>query len=130
MLNYPLEGGALTGLAELGLPEPPYPESFVAMGDFNMLEGSHEYHALCGRPDHEFGAPLAAKRTVDAAARLAGDGERATTWVHPDHPRDTSRYKRIDYFFVSPNLAPLLKASHVDAEAVGSDHQPLWVEFG
>jgi endonuclease/exonuclease/phosphatase family metal-dependent hydrolase len=120
----------LSGLGELGFPEPPYPESFVAMGDFNMLEGSHEYHLLCGRPDHEFGRPLAAKRVADAAARLAAGGEAATTWVHPDHPQDKTLHKRIDYVFVSPDLAPALKGSHVDADAVGSDHQPLWVEFG
>ncbi len=130
MLNYQIEGGGLSGLTELGFPEPPYPEAFVAMGDFNMLEGSDEYHVLCGRPDHEFGPPLSAMRAVDCARRLVGEGEPATTWVHPDHPEDKSLHKRIDYVFASPDLAPKLKSSHVDSDAVGSDHQPLWVEFG
>jgi len=130
LLNYAVEGGALSGLTELGFPEPPYPESYIVMGDFNMLQGSDEYHELAGRPNHEFGTPLSAKCAVDAAALLAGDGEAATTWVHPDDPRDRTLHKRIDYVFVSPDLAPALKASRVDADAVGSDHQPLWVEFG
>jgi endonuclease/exonuclease/phosphatase family metal-dependent hydrolase len=130
MLNHAIEGGALTGLSELGFPEPPFPEAYVAMGDFNMLEGSDEYHVLCGRPNHEFGVPLSATRAVDVAARLAGGGEPGTTWVHPDHPRDRLLYKRIDYVFVSPGLVPALKSCHVDDKAVGSDHQPLWVELG
>lgn len=130
LLNYPLEGGALSGLAEMGFPEPPHPAAYVAMGDFNMLPASGEYYELAARPDHDSGIPLTAKRAVDAAARLAGNGGPPTTWVHPDHPQDTTLHKRIDYIFVSADLAPLLKASHVDAAAAGSDHQPLWVEFG
>ncbi|MBO6717202.1 MAG: endonuclease/exonuclease/phosphatase family protein [Rhizobiaceae bacterium] len=130
MLNYALEGGALSGLVELGLPEPDHPEAYVAMGDFNMLEGSQEYHEICGRPNHEFGTPFSAKRAVDAARHLAKEGKPQTTWVHPDDPRDASLHKRIDYVFVSPVLAPSLKSSHVDQKAAGSDHQPLWVEFG
>jgi endonuclease/exonuclease/phosphatase family metal-dependent hydrolase len=130
LLDYPLEGGALSGLAEMGLPEPPHPAAFVAMGDFNMLEGSDEYYEIAARPDSDSGVPLTGKRAVDAAARLAGNGGPATSWVDPDHPRDASRHKRIDYVFVSADLAPVLKASHVDQKAVGSDHQPLWVEFG
>jgi endonuclease/exonuclease/phosphatase family metal-dependent hydrolase len=130
MIGYPVEGGGLTGLVELGLPEPPHPASYVAMGDFNMLQGSTEYYEIAARPDDVFGAPLTARRGVDAAAYLAGDGKPMTTWVHPDNPRDISRHKRIDYAFVSADLAPLLRASHVDSGAVGSDHQPLWVELG
>src|SRR5690606_13754837 len=57
LLFYPLEGGSLTGTTELGFPELPLPEAFVAMGDFNMLEGSPEYEEMAGRVDHAFGAP-------------------------------------------------------------------------
>ncbi|TKD18098.1 MAG: EEP domain-containing protein, partial [Mesorhizobium sp.] len=35
LLNYGIEGGALSGLAEVGLTDLPYPEAFVIMGDFN-----------------------------------------------------------------------------------------------
>lgn len=130
ILGYPLEGGALSGLSELSFPEPPYPETYIAMGDFNMLQDSDEYHLFCGRPNHEDGVPLTAKRAVDVAARLAERAAPATTWVHPDHPQDTSLYKRIDYVFVSPDLAASLKGCRIDDKAVGSDHQPLWVELG
>jgi endonuclease/exonuclease/phosphatase family metal-dependent hydrolase len=130
LLNYPVEGGGLTGLGEIGFPEPPYPEAYFAMGDFNMLEGSDEYQEIAGRADHEFGTQMSAMRAVDVAARLAAGRAPATTWVHTDRPEDATAHKRIDYAFVSPCLVPLLKACHVDDKAAGSDHQPLWVEMG
>lgn len=134
VLNYPLEGGALTGTAEMGFPEPPHTDAFVLMGDFNMLPGSPEYHEIAGRPDHEFGAPpLVATLGVDAAARLAGDGigdGAWTTWLDPERPDDTSRHKRIDYVFTSASLVHNLKRAWVDQKAAGSDHQPVWVELG
>lgn len=132
VLHYPLEGGVLTGTAEWGFPEPPHEEAFVLMGDFNMLPGSPEHLEMAGRPDHEFGMPLVATRAVDAVARLAGDGIEAgeyTTWLDPKQPDDTARHKRIDYIFTSASLAPRLKSAWVDKKAVGSDHQPVWLEL-
>lgn len=132
ILNYPLEGGALTGTVEMGFPEPPHPEAFVLMGDFNMLPGSAEHAELAGLPDHEFGVPLTALHAVDAVARLAGtrigDGE-FTTWVDPKRPTDASRHKRIDYVFTSASLAPLLRRAWVERQATGSDHLPVWLEL-
>lgn len=130
ILNYPTEGGGLSGLAEYGLPEPPYPEDFVVMGDFNMLSGSPEYLELCGYPDHEFGLALTARHAVDAAARLDVVGEPATTWVDPEDPADTARHKRIDYVMTSASLARRIRSYRVDRQAVGSDHLPVWVELG
>ena len=129
VLAYPQEGGALTGLSEMGFPEPPLPEDFMLLGDFNMLPLSQEYVELVGRIDHEFGMPLVASRPVDAAALLATEGEPATTWVDPERPRDESRWKRIDYCFVSAGLAGKVKSSRVDGGAVGSDHLPVWFEL-
>lgn len=131
-LGYPLEGGALSGLSEMGFPEPPHPEAFMLMGDFNMLEGSAEYAELAGLPDHEFGMPLVATKAVDVARLLAGGGadrEPATTWVDPERPADGSRHKRIDYLFAAAVLAPHLKRAWVDRQAVGSDHLPVWAEL-
>ncbi len=130
ILNYPLEGGGLSGLAEIGLPEPPCPEAFVLMGDFNMLAGSPEYVELAGAPDHEFGQPLTANLAVDTAARLGASGDDLVTWVDPARPQDSSRHKRIDYVFTSASLAGGLKRLWVDQEAVGSDHKPVWLELG
>lgn len=129
VLLYPVEGGALSGLAEVGLPEPPHPEHFVIMGDFNMLPGSPEYEELTGRTDHEFGKRLVARNAVDVAAKLDVDRADAMSWVDPERPTDESRHKRIDYVFTSASLAGRAKRLWVDRDAVGSDHRPVWVEF-
>ncbi len=129
VLNYGIEGGGLSGLAEVAMPEPPYPEDFVVMGDFNMLAGSPEYAEMAGLPDHECGLPLRSDRAVDAAAHLHAAGGDLVTWVDPRRPEDASRHKRIDYVFASASLAGTLKRLWVDRQAVGSDHLPVWVEI-
>ena len=51
LLGYPLEGGAITGAADFGLAEPPHPEDFVVMGDFNSTPWSrlqNEFRARTG----------------------------------------------------------------------------------
>lgn len=126
LLNYALEGGGLSGIPEIGLPDLPYPEAFIVLGDFNMLPGSPEYVELAGRPDHEFGMPLTADLAVDVAQRLDTPG--LVTWVDPERPDDVSRHKRIDYVFTSASLAGSLKRLWVDRQAVGSDHLPVWLE--
>ncbi|TPN77661.1 EEP domain-containing protein [Mesorhizobium sp. CU2] len=128
LLNYALEGGGLSGIPEIGLPDLPYPEAFIVMGDFNMLPGSPEYVELAGRPDHEFGMPLTADLAVDAAQRLAVAD--LVTWVDPDRPADAGRHKCIDYIFTSASLAKSLQRLWSDRQAVGSDHLPLWAELG
>ena len=126
---YPLEGGAISGISEMGFPEPPTPEAYVAMGDFNMLPGSPEYCAVAGTPDHEFGTPLVACHAVDAALHASGGTEPDATCVNLEDPADTLRHKRIDYCFVHATLARLVTACRVDTDAVGSDHRPLWIEL-
>jgi endonuclease/exonuclease/phosphatase family metal-dependent hydrolase len=127
LLNYALEGGGLSGIPEIGLPDLPYPEAFIVMGDFNMLPGSPEYVELAGRPDREFGMPLTADLAVDVAQRLAVAG--LVTWVDPERPEDQNRHKCIDYIFTSASLAKSLKRLWNDRDAVGSDHLPLWAEL-
>ncbi|RUX34274.1 EEP domain-containing protein [Mesorhizobium sp. M2A.F.Ca.ET.042.01.1.1] len=127
LLNYALEGGGLSGIPEIGLPDLPYPEAFIVMGDFNMLPGSPEYVELAGRPDHEFGMPLTADLAVDVAQRLAVAD--LVTWVDPERPDDKSRHKCIDYIFTSASLARSLQRLWSDRDAIGSDHLPLWAEL-
>lgn len=128
LIHYPLEGGALSGVTEMGFAEPPHPEAFVAMGDFNMLPHSPEYELVVGRIDHEFGIPVVARHAVDAATWL-GEGEPAPTCVNLEDPADASRHKRIDYCFVQASIAARITACRVDSEADGSDHKPVWLEL-
>lgn len=131
LIAYPAEGGALSGTTEMGFREPPVPEAYVLLGDFNMLEGSPEYEAVTGGIDHEFGMTLLARFAVDAARLRAGqEAALAATCLNMEAPADTSLHKRIDYAFVQASLAERIKACSVDVDAIGSDHRPVWLELG
>jgi len=130
VFNYPVEGGGLTGLAEYGQPEPPCPDEFIIMGDFNMLPGTPEYSAFCGKPDPVFGLTLNTRFAVDAAAHLGALENHPVTWVDPNDPKDEARMKRIDYVFASASMADRLVSYRADRQAIGSDHLPVWVEMG
>lgn len=111
---YTREGGSLTGAAEFGLPEPPMPEDYVVMGDFNMEPGSPEYRMPAGGP-------------VDALAALSAYRPGSYSWMDPG---DHSKRMHLDYCFVSSGLEPRLKSARIDTDSTGSDHFPLWVEIG
>jgi len=123
VLAYPREGGTITGAGEYGFPEPPCPEDFVLMGDFNMRPGGPEYDEMTGAPDPGFGRRIVAHLPVDAA-RLAGPPpEEATSW---SDLTGAGLHARLDYCFVSAGLAGRVRDAWVDADAEGSDHQPVW----
>lgn len=128
---YTKDGGAITGAGEFGFEDLPHPESYIMMGDFNMEPESPEYAFLCGRHDGgRFGRTLLTSRPVDAADWIASAGEPLTTWVKPEDPGNQSLWKRLDYCFISADLAGSVRSVDVDQAATGSDHQPLWVEIG
>jgi len=128
-LSYAREGGALTGTSELRFPEPPHPDGFVLMGDFNLEPGRDEYRQITGIPDVEFGLARRADLLVDAATLVAGDRGRRITWIDPRHPDDRTRQRCLDYHFVHASLAPRVKSCTIDETAVGSDHRPVWLEL-
>ncbi len=112
------EGGAWTGarydpLWELDGPQPPLPARAVALGDFNLIPGSGEYAALSGGSGQLVDAWTALGHGV--AEGPTCDGFRGNV--------------RLDYAFVTPDLAGALRAISVDHEAQGSDHQPIRVEI-
>lgn len=127
VLAYATEGGAVTGVSELGFPEPPHPEEFVLMGDFNLQPGSPEYVAMTGLRDVEFGIARRAAHPVDASSAAEDDRH---TWIDPKRPDDPKRRRCLDYCFVYAGLAPRVKTCTVDTGAIGSDHRPVWTEFG
>lgn len=125
--GFSFEGGALTGAREYGMADPPLPEDYVVLGDFNMLPESIEYDAMAGRATPGFGRPLRHDCPVDALARLGGLSPEAHSWMmSTDEGPITALF---DYAFVHCNLVPRLKNAFIDAQAEGSDHFPLWLEL-
>lgn len=124
---FSLEGGALTGAHEYGMTDPPLPEDYVVLGDFNMLPESVEYDAMAGRATPGFGRPLRHDRPVDALARFGGLTHETHSWLLPtDEGPITALF---DYAFLHSNLVPRLKNVFIDTQAEGSDHFPLWLEL-
>ncbi len=104
------------------------PRDAILLGDFNLEPGSPEYEALAG--------PINVRgRRVDVLHRLvdswtaAGHEEGAgiTCPAIPEHSE--TRDLRIDYVFVTAGLAQTVRKAWIDNDAIGSDHQPYWVEL-
>ncbi|WEX88903.1 endonuclease/exonuclease/phosphatase family protein [Sinorhizobium garamanticum] len=126
LVNYPLEGGAISGAADFGFAEPPHPEDFVVMGDFNMVPESPEYNAMVGTSDAFYGRSLRMGNPVDALAQLGRLTPESYSWIHPD---DRQRRMHLDYCFLSAGLVPRLKDAWTDYDATGSDHLPVGIEL-
>src|SRR5262245_44913504 len=92
-----MEGGALTGAHEFGLAEPPTPEAFVLLGDFNMVPGSPEYVLMTGETDYAEGRQIVAHHPVDAFTLVSEQPPGAATWIDDANP---GRSSLIDYAFV------------------------------
>jgi endonuclease/exonuclease/phosphatase family metal-dependent hydrolase len=121
----PAEGGAWCG----GHPDPaagwtegempPMPAEAMLMGDFNFEWSAPEYDRIVGPLTGQFGRLNRLTGFVDA-------------WVAAGHREDTgasmSSGGRIDFCFVSSALATRVLSCRIDGDAVGSDHQPVWVE--
>ncbi|MFN7102177.1 MAG: endonuclease/exonuclease/phosphatase family protein [Pseudorhizobium sp.] len=126
-LHYLAEGGALTGAQEFGFANPPLPEDFVMMGDFNMTPESAEYVEMVGRTDSYGERVSRANQVVDACARLGVITADSYTWVKS--PGDGTERMHLDHCFVNPKLAARLASARVDHRAQGSDHFPVWLEL-
>lgn len=107
LLSYDRTGGAVTGSAEMGFPEPPAAPHFLAMGDFNFEPGSIEYQTATIPPIADVTAGDAAPSCFD--------------------PRGNTPPQRLDYCFADAGLAERIHSARVDVEATGSDHRPVWI---
>jgi endonuclease/exonuclease/phosphatase family metal-dependent hydrolase len=99
---------------------PPMPADALLMGDFNFEWSAPEYDRVVGPLSTQYGRLNRVTGFVDA-------------WVAADHREDTGATvgsgRRIDFCFVSSALASRIRSCHIDARAVGSDHQPVWVDM-
>ncbi len=120
----PVSGGS--GLHEEwtrdGMP-PPVPRDAILLGDFNMEPGSTEYERIVG-PTSPYGGRITnPEGFVDAWVEAGNAADAGATAEVRGRPA------RLDYCFVSAGLRERIRAVHVDADAAGSDHQPVWMEI-
>jgi endonuclease/exonuclease/phosphatase family metal-dependent hydrolase len=122
----PSEGGAWSGghpdpnagWTEGGLP--PMPREAMLMGDFNFRPNAPEYDRMIGPLSPHYGRLMNLDGFVDSWV-VAGNAEQEGKTVDDGG--------RIDYCFVTAGIANRIQRVWIDAEAIGSDHQPFWVEF-
>lgn len=123
----PHEGGAWCGghpdpeAGWLEEPEPPMPESWMLMGDMNFTPDSEEYASFVGGESPEYG-------------RLTNRCGPLDTWCLAGHEEGSGSTHlggdtRIDYCFVSGQLASRVHTASIDTAATGSDHYPIEVVF-
>jgi endonuclease/exonuclease/phosphatase family metal-dependent hydrolase len=120
------EGGTLTGGAEIDLVDPPLPEDYVMMGDFNMVPESPEYIACVGHKDGFYGRTARFDTPIDALDAVGWHASDRYSWVESGNPQ---RRMHLDYCFINSGLVSRLKSAHVDVGADGSDHFPVWIEI-
>ena len=121
---YAGEGGAISGSAEYGFPEPPRPSGFILMGDFNMDRFSPEYALMTGEQDDA--SREAGAHPIDVYSLGDGLPDGAVSWVDDARPEDN---RLIDFAFVEASLAGKVGKVWIDREAKGSDHLPVWFEL-
>ena len=105
-----------------GMP-PPMPRDAIALGDFNMEPDSAEYERMVGPMSPYGGRITNPEGFVDAWVEAGNAIDAGTTAEVKDRPA------RLDYCFVSAGLKDRIRAVRVDSDAVGSDHQPVWMEI-
>ncbi|NOX40853.1 MAG: hydrolase [Alphaproteobacteria bacterium] len=118
----PGEGGAWTGSSDhpLWLEDkiaPPMPDEFMLLGDFNLPANGPEYSHLIRRDEKQ--------------------SDLIDSWTHTGHAsnegvtfRDSEPGggQRIDFAFVDQSMQSQVTKSWIDEDALGSDHQPFWIE--
>jgi len=121
--GFPISGN-LKGLDwESGVNDQTVPADAIIMGDFNFQPDSDNYLRMVG-PISDYGGYITSPAGfVDAWLESGQDKISGITSLI----RGVSA--RLDYCFVSTSLRQQIKRCRVDEKALGSDHQPLWVEI-
>jgi endonuclease/exonuclease/phosphatase family metal-dependent hydrolase len=101
----------------------PRPASAIFCGDFNFAPGSSDYDALLAPPGDTPALPL-----VDAW-QAARDGQTRAPTVGLHGYKWPEQAACLDYFFVTDDLAPRVRAVEVQSETAASDHQPIVLDL-
>ncbi len=67
------------------------------------------------------------QRLVDSWTHSGRGQDEGVTWH--DYEEKKGPALRLDYGFVSPDLASKIRGARIDQDAPGSDHQPYWFEL-
>ena len=105
-----------------GMP-PAMPRNAIVLGDFNLEPDSAEYERIVGPMSPYGGRITNPEGFVDAWVEAGNAIDAGATTEVGDVPA------RLDYCFVSAGLKDRIGAVRVDCDAVGSDHQPVWMEI-
>lgn len=97
-------------------------DTFVLMGDFNFRPDAEEYRRLAG--EFRGGRQLLRSNGFADFWRLVSDAAGHTIGVA------SAQGERIDYVFVSPDLAKQARSAEVNVRTKASDHQPLTAVLG
>jgi endonuclease/exonuclease/phosphatase family metal-dependent hydrolase len=120
------DGGVLSGehenWREEGTP-PVMPKASILLGDYNMTPDEAAYTAMVGPDDPKYGRITERDGYLDAWIHSGGDPEGGHTKF------EKTGNRRIDYAFVSVELADRVVGVRADTDAQGSDHQPLWLDI-
>ncbi|MCH9013020.1 MAG: endonuclease/exonuclease/phosphatase family protein [Proteobacteria bacterium] len=127
LLDLPREGGICTGPTRGPYEEVPMPESCAVMGDCNFTPQSREYTQVVGEADYYNGRAIVGHHLVDSWTHSGHGQDEGATWY--DYEEKKGPDLRLDYGFVSPDLAGKIRSARIDQDAPGSDHQPYWFEL-
>lgn len=117
-------GGAMNDPTWFDKTLPTQPMTAIVMGDMNFAPDSAEYTALLGDVSDWNGRTLRAHGLADAWT-LAGHDEGAGDTI----PREGRPPRRIDHCFVTTDLAEHVNDMTIGEDAIGSDHQPIFVDI-
>ena len=99
------------------------PRAAMFLGDFNLTPQDSEYELLAGPSDPKYGRIVRMDGLADVWTTCGNDENAGPTCGSENGP------VRIDYGFMTPDLAGQAKRMWVDTDAQGSDHQPIFIEF-
>jgi endonuclease/exonuclease/phosphatase family metal-dependent hydrolase len=111
---------------------PPLPAEAILLGDFNAEPGSAEYVAVTRgtRPPGPLSDKAAGSHHAFVDSWIAAGHQARRGITYRRNPAQLAEWdQRIDYCFLPLALVPRLLDARIDAEAIGSDHQPVWVEL-
>ena len=99
------------------------PRDAILLGDFNMEHDSADYERIVGPMSPYGGRITNPEGFVDAWVEAGNAIDVGTTC------EVRGRAVRFDYCFVSAGLKDSIRSVHVDSDADGSDHQPVWLDI-